>query len=126
MAQFAGKGGKVTIAAATVGEIDQWDLSINQELYEITKFLDAAKGFLPGVYEWNGKFSGRYDSTDAQQLALLNALLAGTLIVPHLYIDATKNWTGNAYLKSINPKATVLGLVTADFVFQGTGALAFT
>ncbi len=127
MAQFAGKGGAVKVGANTVNEIDEWDLTINADLNEITKFLDAGKGFLPGVYEWNGKFKGRYDSTDTNgQLALLNAILAGTQIAINLFIDGTKKWAGNIYLKTINPKAAVSDNVLVDYNFQGSGALALT
>src|SRR2546428_12658743 len=127
MAQFAGKGGKVTVGANTVAELDEWDLSINADLNEITKFLDSAKGFLPGVYEWNGSFKGRYDSTDTNgQLALLNAILNGTQIAISLYIDATKKWAGNIYMKTINPKAAVTDNVVVSFAFQGSGAIALT
>src|SRR6266516_3462238 len=116
MAQFAGKGGAVKVGANTVNEIDEWDLTINADLNEITKFLDAGKGFLPGVYEWNGKFKGRYDSTDTNgQLALLNAILAGTQIAINLFIDGTKKWAGNIYLKTINPKAAVSDNVLVDY-----------
>lgn len=127
MATFAGKGGAVKIGANTVAEIDTWDLSINADLNETTKFGDAAKGFLPGVYEWNGTFKGRLDTTDTNgQAAIQTAILAGTSVALKLFVDTTKNYNGTAFLKTMSPKASVAGTADADFSFQGSGALTFT
>lgn len=126
MAQIAGKTGSVKLGANTVAELDNWNLSIDVDMLEITKFLDSAKGYIAGLYAWNGKASGRFDQTDATgQAALQTALLNGTTVALKLYVNATNSYSGTAFVKSMNPKASVSGTVEVEFSFQGSGALTY-
>src|SRR5438552_4624947 len=120
MATFAGKGGSVKIGANTVAEIDEWTLTTNADLNEISKFGDAAKSFTPGLYEWNGHFKGRLDMTDTNgQLAIFNQLIAGTILTAlHLGVAGTTNFNGNAWTKTAAFTEAITENALADYTFQ--------
>jgi hypothetical protein len=122
MAAVSGKIGKVIVAAATVAEIDSWDYNPTADLWEKTKYLDTSKSHGVGLMDGSGSFKGRHDMTDTNgQLALRNAMLAGTQVTLKLYVDATHFYTVPALIKGTPIKSSVQGPVEVGFDFQADG-----
>ncbi len=126
-AALAGKFGKVVIAAATVAELDEWNLTPATDIFDKTPFLATSKTHLAGLNDSTGSFKGRHDMTDTNgQVALHNAMLAGTQVTLKLYVDATHFYTVPALIKAKPIKAAVTGLVDVQFDFQGDGDVVYT
>lgn len=127
MAQLIGYAGKVTLGANTAAELKNWKMDLSADMQDVTAFSTTGwKAFLAGLKEWSGSAEGNFDMTDTNgQLALQNALLNGTSVALKLYVDATRYYSGTAFVKKVAPEASVDGVVSIAFDFQGSGALTY-
>lgn len=124
---IAGKEGSVYIGANKVAEINTWSLDLGADDIEITSFdSNGWKEYLAGLKEWSGSFEGNFKPTDTNgQVALINAWVAGNSVSLELRIDATKKFSGSAFVKpSIEMPVDDKGGFSCDF--QGTGELTIT
>lgn len=123
----AGKICKVQIGAVTIAEMGEWSYNPTADLIEKTPFLANSKTHGVGLMDGSGSFAGRLDMTDTLgQVALRNAMLAGTQVTPKLFTDATHFFSGPALIKGMPMKANVAGLVEGQFDFQGDGDWTYT
>jgi hypothetical protein len=127
MSTFVGTSGNVKVGASPtpVAEMDQWELTVVDNLNKITKFGQAWKTQTSGIREWSGKFGGRWDMTDVNGQATLQTVMTGTpaLVQVELDIDGTHHYSGSVWIKQIQIKQVVEGVATADFDFDGDGTL---
>lgn len=124
---LAGKNGKVMVGATTVAELDEWNYNPTMDLIEKTPFLNNSKTRQATLNDSSGSFKGRHDMTDTNgQVALHNAMVAGTLVSLKLYVNATNFYSGSAFIKGKPTKFSVGGLGEVQFDFQGDGDWAFT
>lgn len=124
---IAGKDGSVYIEAYKVAEINSWSLDLGADDIDITSFdSNGWKEFLAGLKEWSGSFEGNFVPTDTNgQQALINAWLNGQSVSLELRIDATKKFSGSAFVKpSVEMPVDDKGSFSCDF--QGTGQLTVT
>ena len=128
MAQLIGYAGKVYISSNAVAELKNWKMDLGADMADVTSFsVTGWKSFIAGLKEWSGSAEGNFDMTDTNgQLALQNALIAGTSITLKLYVDGTHYYSGTAFVKKLAPEAAVDGVVTVAFDFQGSGAVTYT
>lgn len=123
----AGKLCKVVIAAATVAEMDGWDYNPTADMIEKTPFLATSKSHIVGLMDGSGSFKGRLDMTDTNgQVALRNAMLAGTQVTLKLYTTATNFFTVPALIKGSPMKSDTHGAVEVQYDFQGDGDATYT
>ncbi|MBW2672581.1 MAG: hypothetical protein JRD89_04080 [Deltaproteobacteria bacterium] len=124
---IAGMGGSVYLDTNKVAEIKSWSLDLGADDIETTSFDSAGwKEYLAGLKEWSGSFEGNFEPTDTTgQVALINAWVNGTSVTLDLKIDATKKFSGSAFVKpSIEMPVDDKGGFSCDF--QGTGQLTVT
>lgn len=124
---IAGMGGAVYIGANKVSEISTWSLDLGADDIEVTSFdSNGWKEYLAGLKEWSGSFEGNFVPTDTTgQVALINAWNNGQTVSLELRIDATRKFSGNAFVKpSIEMPVDDKGGFSCDF--QGTGQLTIT
>ncbi len=127
MTAVSGINGKVTDGTNTLAEISEWDLDIDANILEVTKFLDTWRVKIVGLRDFSGTFSGRWDMTDTLgQVAYQNALLGGTSDTLRLYTGAATYYSGTVVFEKLGVSADVDATVDADWSFQGTGALSYT
>ena len=127
MAALAGLSGSVKIGSNTVAEVAEWSLDVGLDTADVSAFGDSWKRYVAGLRSWSGSFTGRWDMTDTNgQAALQTAILNGTTVALRLYVDATKYYSGTAFITGSSPSATVSGTVDVDFSFTGTGSLSYT
>ena len=125
MAVLKGNAASLKIGANTVAEMQNWELSVEQEFADTTSFLDTFREQTPTFATWTATASGKVDTTDTNgQVALQTAWLAGTTVTPRLYIDGTHYYSGSAYV-SATVGAAVDGIVEVNFSFQGAGTLSY-
>jgi len=123
----AGKLCKVVVGATTVAEMGEWDYAPTMDLFDKTPFLATSKSHVVGLADGTGSFKGRLDLTDTLgQVALRNAMLAGTQVTLKLYVNAVNFITVPALIKGTPMKASVLGAVEATYDFQKDGDETFT
>lgn len=125
---LAGKGGKVSIGANTVADIQTWSLDAAFETLEKTALLDTWKSFVSGLGEWSVSAEGSWViATDTNgQTSLQTSFLAGTSLTLRLYVDGTNYYSGTVFITGLSVEDAVDGLVTASFEFQGSGTLSYT
>lgn len=133
MAFKAGNNAKVTLGAATVVGMGNWQLSgITVDLLETTSFGDTAKQFITGLLDYGAaNFGGLYDpgDTTGQQMlvsANINNSKIGNI---RLYVDNTSYWTPNVtvvsaaglLMQSVAIGQDKSGLATIEFSGKCTG-----
>ncbi len=124
---LVGKVCKVQVGANTIAELDEWTYNPTADVIEKTPFLANSKTHMVGLMDGSGSFKGRLDMTDTLgQVAVRNAMLAGTVVVLNLFTDPTHAFRGNAFLKATPMKAGVATLVEAQYDFQADGDWAWS
>jgi len=127
MANISGNSGDVTISAAIVAEVLSFSLTEGVNVIDDTVIGDAADTHLVGTTNWSGSLSCFWDSTDS---AGQEAMVIGASLEVHLRPEgagATNiDFNGTASITSIERAVANNAIVTANFSFQGTGALTRT
>ena len=129
MAAMAGKDGKVTVGADTVGYMDSWSINPGIGTAEITAYGDSAKAFGSTLREWTVTFSGTLDRADVRQAALMDQFEDGSIadVAIRCYTSTTPNyWSGNVRLTSQTVNSQVGDKVSISWTAQGNGALSYT
>ena len=127
MAAIAGKGGKLTIGASDAVNIGSWSLSLDSDMLETTALGDDWKEYLAGLNGWTASVEAHFDKADTTgQIAMQNAILAGTSLSVKLYVDDTNYYSGTVYVSNQSISDAVSDLVTASFSLQGSGELSYT
>jgi predicted secreted protein len=125
MSAMSGTNGKVMQGANTVANMTSWDVDLKAGQVDISAFGGSGWGaFLGTIKTWSGKMSGNYDPADTNGQVALNAGLGNTFTVA-FYTDGTHNWSGSAVLTDISFKSSAAGVITADYSFNGAGALTY-
>ena len=126
MAHLAGKSGAVystttggtATGAAVVAGMKSWTLDYTTEAIESTDFADVGvKAYIAGLSGWAGSFEGYKDGAPG--------LTVGTSYILHLREGTltTERYTGTAIITGLHGSASIDGVVTQGYDFQGTGAL---
>ena len=129
MAALSGTAGSVvymTGGTALVGEISEWSLDLSHAPVEVTAFGDNWAEYVPSIRNASGSFSGNFDTGDAQQTSLLNAMLNGSAIALRLYLNATKYFNiGTAYITGLGAAVSQTGKADVSYDFQNGAAVTF-
>jgi hypothetical protein len=127
MANLTGNDGDVTISAAVVAEVLSFSLTEGVNVIDDTVIGDAADTHLVGTTNWSGSLSCFWDDTDA---AGQEAMTIGASVEVHLRPEGAGtgniDFTGTASITSIERAVANNAIITANFSFQGTGALTRT
>jgi len=130
MPALHGKGGNVLVVAATVAEIDEWQLDIDRTSHDITKFALGSlpwKAFMVGLVGAKVKFQGRLDMTDTNgQVVLFNSLTTDAAIAMVLNLSATHNFAFNAFVEKFGAKSPLKDPETVSWDMVVTGAVTYT
>ena len=130
MATLRGSDGEITLAGATLGEMQGWELEVSREAIETTKSKDAAKSYTLDIPGASGRMRCNLDYDDAQQASLIDMLVAGT--VPSALAAIFLHASGKTFVASILPTsgriASQLGpsVATVEFPFIVTDAITIT
>ena len=127
MAAIAGKGGSARLGLNTIAEVTSWSLDISADMLDSTSLGDTWREFVAGLNGATGSVEVKWDVvTDTNgQAALQTAFLAGTTVTLDLYTNATKYYSGSAYISSLSIEEPVEDLVTATFEAQFTGVVTY-
>ena len=126
MAATAGKGGKVSIGVNDLAFVESWEMSYEGEMLETTGLGTDARTYIAGLTGATASVTLRaYDHTDTATAALWTAVSGGTSVTADLYLNATKYYSGTAFVSSWSPSTSVDGLVTASAELQFSGAVTY-
>ena len=127
MTAIVGYAGAAKLSTNTIALIKSWELPLNNDLADITTFGDAWKDYLPTLNGADPKIEGFWDMTDTNgQLALQNAYLNSTSVTLRLYVNTSNYYSGTAYIKSLNVKAAVDGVIEFSADLSFSGAISYT
>ncbi len=126
MGHIAGKTGAVysttTGGTATqttiVAGMKSWTCDYTTDAIDSTDFADVGvKTYIAGLSGWSGSFEGYKDGAPG--------LTVGTSYILHLNESATttQRYTGTAIITGLHGSASIDGVVTVGYDFQGTGGL---
>jgi len=123
---LAGKAGNVyyttaggtATGAAVVAGMKSWTCDYTLDALDTTDFADSGlRTYIAGLSGWSGSFEGFKDGAPT--------LTVGTSYVLHLRESATttQQYSGTAIITGLHGSASVDGIVTESYDFQGTGTL---
>lgn len=132
--QYCGNKGAVAVGTHTLGNINSWNMDVNNPSTEINKFQQTSiSRKICGAYKWSGAFSGHWDMVTNSALGqklLHEACTGGTTVAVKLYIDKDSDiyYSGNALIESIgsNTEAGDTNTAQVSFNFVGSGDLTLT
>jgi len=115
MAHVSGKAGQVSNGSEITG-IKSWTLDYNVDMLETTDFGNAGvKTFIAGGSGWSGSFEGFKDGAPEA--------IGASVTLTFYEVAAGTNWTGTGFLTGVSASASIDGIVSYSYTFQGTGAL---
>ena len=118
MAEVHGKSGSLTFTNLTAG-VKEFTWKGDSEAVEVTDFADAGiKSFIVGKRGWTASAKTNWDAA--------NTARDGDSASLTLTTTSGKTYAGTAILTSVSVGASVDGVETADYEFQGTGACTVT
>lgn len=125
MAIKVGNLASLKIGANTVAELDSWQLNYGRNLEKTHAFGDTWEESTATIGSFTATGSGRYDPSDTNgHVALQTAALNGTTVACRFYEDATKYYSGTAFVQVALTFAEN-GVGTVSYSFTGTGALTY-
>ena len=138
---YRGEEGKVEFetaagALAAVGTTG-WSLEVTKETLECTKLLDQSREYIAGLVSGSGSIECTFDSTDANQIALLTEAATESVAADDpgganaasfkLYMSAANSHVAFAGLVTgVSFGATVGELQTASVSFITSGQITVT
>ena len=127
MANHTGNGGQVLLGANQVAEVLNWSLSEGINIVDDTVTGDTDDTHKTGTANWNGSLNCYWDETDTTGQ---EALTIGVSVAIHLLPDGDAandiDFNGTATITAIERSSANNSIVTANFTFQGNGALTRT
>jgi hypothetical protein len=127
MANITGNAGKVEIGANTVAEVLSFSLTEGVNVIDDTVIADAADTHQVGTTNWSGSVSCFWDDSDTNGQ---EAMTIGASVTIHLVPEGAGtgniDFNGTASITSIERAVANNAIVTANFSFQGSGALTRT
>ena len=127
MANHTGNAGSVTISANAVAEILSFSLSEGVNVIDSTAIGDAADTHEVGTVNWSGSISCFWDESDATgQEALTIGASVDLHLLPEGAGSTNIDFNGQASVTSIERSVANNSIITANFSFQGDGALTRT
>ena len=125
MATHTGNGGQVLIGANVVAEVLNSSLSEGINIVDDTTTGDAADTHKTGTTNFNGSINCYWDETDTTGQ---EAMTIGASVDLHLLLDGAGtgdiDFNGTATITAIERSSANNSIVTANFTFQGNGALS--
>lgn len=119
---YAGAAGATLVAGA-----HNWTLDYAGDTPESTDYASAGvKDFIAGNTGWSGTFDIKYDTAQDPHAAAGANINPNALLVLKLYLNATKYYTGSAYVTGVTCAAPQAESITYSVRFQGTGTLDCT
>ena len=124
MATHSGNGGLVKIGANTVAEVLDWSLTEGAQTMDDTVQGDSADTHIVGTVNWSGSVNCYWDETDTNgQGAMTIGASVSLALLPDGSGATDWDFTGTATITSIERSSANNSIVTANFSFQGNGAL---
>ena len=132
MAKYHGRGGALLLGAANAGaaasvvNLTQWSLTIEQDTAEVTSLGDTFKSYVAGMKGATASLSGFFaDDADIPFDAFDQAQSSGT-VAAYLYPAGTsvnKYWYGAVWPTNVSVDASVGGAVTFTAALTFNGAV---
>ena len=124
MANHSGNAGSVLVGAAAVAEILSFSLTEGVNIIDDTVIGDTSDTHLAGTLNWSGSVSCYWDETDATgQEALTNGASVALHLLPEGAGSTNIDFNGTATVSGIERSVANNSIITANFTFQGNGAL---
>ena len=125
MATHKGSEGLVKSGSNTIAEVTGFSFDETADTIETTALSNSAHSFVTDLVGWSGSGECFWDETDTSGQG---SLTAGASVTLNLFNEGdgagATYYTGTALVTSISRANGIGAIVTANFSFTGTGALA--
>jgi predicted secreted protein len=127
-----GRNSRIKLGTTTIARMTSFELSINNEMIDITSFGDGWAKFARGMQSWTASVDGHLDLDDASQSTLIDAAEDGTILQNlRFYIDGTTYFTvdiiedseAGCFVESWTPTSDNNSTVTFTMSVTGSGPL---
>lgn len=130
MARIKGQSGYLEVGGVEVGERVSFNLEISAAEFDATvQGLDWTST-LTGQLTASGEVEVLYDPADAGQTAMMNGIIAGTVVVLDLFpggeSTGLKKYSGNFVVLSASIPVPTNDLVKTTFSVKNDGAVTIT
>ena len=128
-----GRNARIKLDNEVIARMTSMDVTIENDTIDITSFGDEWAKFCRGMQSWTASIGGHLDLDDTEQLALVAAAEAGTLINNmRFYIDSTTYFASDVvaddeaglYIDSYNFTADNNSVVSFTMSVTGNGPIA--
>ena len=125
MATHKGSEGLVKSGSNTIAEVTGFSFDETADTIETTALSNSAHSFVTDLVGWSGSVECFWDETDTSGQG---SLTAGASVTLNLFNEGdgagATYYTGTALITSISRANGIGAIVTANFSFTGSGALA--
>lgn len=114
---------------AEVAEVKSWGINPTADMIDVSSNDSSGfNEFLTGQRGWTAQFNGVWARTDAEQVALRKALIAGTKIYMSLRPStaASALFKGNIYVENFEVSGSFDKETLTSMTVRGTGNLTYT
>ncbi len=121
------KVGKVTVNGTALASVENANLNIVLEPGVVTSIGDSWRKLIALAKSWSVTLTMKNNPSDSAQSALRTEFISGNGLVTALlvYEDATKYFSGSAYLTQYAPTKSVGSVDTLAVTFEGNGTLSY-
>ena len=126
MATHKGSEGLVKIGSNTVAEVVDFSFDENADTIETTALANSAHSFVSDLVGWSGSVDCFWDETDSTGQGAMTVGASVTMVLYPEGADSGDSYAqGTALIGTISRANAIGAMVTANFSFTGTGALAW-
>ncbi len=128
-----GRNARIKLDTTVIGRMTAFNLTISNDLIDITSFGDESAKFCRGMKAWTATIDGHLDLDDVSQATLVDAANNGTLISDlRFYLDSTNYYASDlvedseagVYIDSYNPGTDNNSVVSFSMNVTGNGPIA--
>lgn len=123
MARYKGKDGSITVGAATVGEVESFDLEISVNELDANVMGSDWTDVEAGQSSASGSIAVLTDPGDAGQTALVVGTSVALVLFPTSNTTGLKSYSGNFLITSTGRSTSVGDLVKTTYGFRNKGAV---
>lgn len=126
---YTGLTAKLTINNSTtaVAYISNWSVDETRDIVEVTRLGEKTKEIAPTLYYWSASAEGMADfATPDAQIAIREAMLAGTKIDVKFYLDNDTYLSGKAFVNTFSTNISAEDKGGVSISLTGSGELTLT
>ena len=130
MAKYVGKGGVLTLDTDIIGNLNDWELSVDVAPIAQKSLGDQFQEYSATAtdhpIEWSMSATVFFDDADAGHVEVVEADTVAVVMRPRGTTTGDPSWEGNCIVTQVTQNADTDGMLEMSFELTGNGALTRT